>query len=154
MSNQITGRLAAIGQTVQIPSKTGGSPFLKREFLLDATPHDTWTGERSQYENIVPLEISGDKCAELDNFNVGDIITVSFALQGREWTNQDGQTKRMVSIRCYKIEHRNQPEQIASTQQAAPQPQPAPQYQASPTPSFPPSVDAYGNPQMKDDLPF
>lgn len=24
MSNQITGRLAAIGQTVQIPSKTGG----------------------------------------------------------------------------------------------------------------------------------
>lgn len=154
MSNQITGRLAEIGQTVQIPSKTGGSPFLKREFLLDATTYDQWTGERSQYENIVPLEVSGDKCAELDNFNVGDIITVSFALQGREWTNQDGQTKRMVSIRCYKIERRNQPGQVASTQQAAPQPQPAPQYQASPTPSFPPSVDAYGNPQMKDDLPF
>ena len=154
MSNTITGRLAEIGQTVQIPSKTGGSPFLKREFLLDATTYDQWTGERSQYENIVPLEVSGDKCAELDNFNVGDIITVSFALQGREWTNQDGQTKRMVSIRCYKIERRNQPGQVASTQQAAPQPQPAPQYQASPTPSFPPSVDAYGNPQMKDDLPF
>lgn len=154
MNNQITGRLAAIGQTVQIPSKTGGSPFLKREFLLDATTYDQWTGERSQYENIVPLEVSGDKCAELDNFNVGDIITVSFALQGREWTNQDGQTKRMVSIRCYKIERRNQPGQVAVPQQAAHQPQPAPQYQASPTPSFPPSVDAYGNPQMKDDLPF
>ena len=152
MSNQITGRLAAIGQTVQIPSKTGGSPFLKREFLLDATPHDTWTGERSQYENIVPLEISGDKCADLDNFSVGDIITVSFALQGREWTNKDGQTKRMVSIRCYKIERRNQPGQVAPTQQAAP-PQPKPQYQA-PTQRFPPNVDAYGNPQTKDDLPF
>lgn len=154
MSNQITGRLAAIGQTVQIPSKTGGSPFLKREFMLDATPHDTWTGERSQYENILPLEVSGDKCAELDNFRVGDVITVSFALQGREWTNQDGQTKRMVSIRCYKIERRSQPGQVAVPQQATPQPQPAPQYQASPTPSFPPSVDAYGNPQTKDDLPF
>lgn len=152
MSNQITGRLAAIGQTVQIPSKTGGSPFLKREFLLDATPHDTWTGERSQYENIVPLEVSGDKCADIYNFSVGDIITVSFALQGREWTNQDGQTKRMVSIRCYKIERRNQPGQVASTQQAVPQPQPTPQYQASPAPPFPPSVDAYGNP--KDGLPF
>lgn len=152
MSNQITGQLAAIGQTIQVPSKTGGSPFLKREFLLDATTYDQWTGERSQYENIVPLEVSGDKCAELDNFSVGDIITVSFALQGREWTNQDGQTKRMVSIRCYKIERRNQPGQVASTQQATHQPQPAPQYQASPTPSFPPSVDAYGNP--KDDLPF
>lgn len=154
MSNTITGRLAAIGQTVQIPSKTGGSPFLKREFLLDATTYDQWTGERSQYENIVPLEVSGEKCAELDNFNVGDIITVSFALQGREWTNQDGQTKRMVSIRCYKIERRNQPGQVAVPQQAVHQPQPAPQYQASPTPPFPPSVDAYGNPQMKDDLPF
>lgn len=149
MSNQITGRLAAIGQTVQIPSKTGGSPFLKREFLLDATPHDTWTGERSQYENIVPLEVSGDKCADLDNFSVGDIITVSFALQGREWTNQDGQTKRMVSIRCYKIEARKpvqQQQTVQSVQQ--PIPQPAPAYQP-----FPPQVDANGNPD-NDQLPF
>lgn len=136
MANQITGRLAEIGQTVQIPSKTGGSPFLKREFLLDATTHDPYTGERSQYENIVPLEVSGEKCAELDNFSVGEIITVSFALQGREWTNQDGQTRRMVSIRCYRIERRNQQRQAA-----APPPQ-----------QFPPSVDAYGTP--KDGLPF
>lgn len=154
MSNQITGRLAAIDQTVQIPSKTGGNPFLKREFLLDATTYDQWTGERSQYENIVPLDVSGDKCAELDNLSVGDIITVSFALQGREWTNQDGQTKRMVSIRCYKIERRNQPGQVTAPQQAAPpQPQPTPQYQAPPQ-QFPPCVDSYGNPQMNDGLPF
>lgn len=151
MSNQITGRILQIGDTQQITSRTGGNPFLKREFLLDATTYDQWTGERSQYENIVPLEVSGDKCAELDKFSVGDVITVSFALQGREWTNQDGQTRRMVSIRCYKIERRNQPGQVAVPQQAAPQPQPAPQYQAPPG-QFPPSVDAYGNP--KDDLPF
>lgn len=93
MPNQVTGRLTTIGQTVQIPSKTGGEPFVKREFLLDATTHDPYTGERSQYENILPLEVSGDKCAELDQFRVGDVITVSFALQGREWTNQDGQVK-------------------------------------------------------------
>ena len=152
MANQITGRLVYIAQTQQITSKAGGNPFLKREFLLDATTHDPYTGERSQYENILPLEVSGEKCAELDRFQVGDVITVSFALQGREWTNQDGQVKRMVSIRCYKIECRNQPGQVAAPQQATPQP--APQYQVSLTPSFPPSVDAYGNPQTKDDLPF
>lgn len=106
MSNQITGRLIEISQTVQIPSKNGGSPFLKREFLLDATTHDPYTGERSQYENILPLELSGDKCSELDNFRTGDVITVSFALQGRSWTNQDGELKRMASIRCYKLEAR------------------------------------------------
>ena len=97
MSNQVTGRLVYIGQPQEIPSKSGGNPFVKREFILDATTYDPYTGERSQYENILPLEVSGDKCAELDQFRTGDVITVSFSLQGREWTNQDGQLKRMVS---------------------------------------------------------
>lgn len=103
MANQVTGRMLAIGQTVQIPSKTGGDPFLKREFLLDATTYDPYTGERSQYENVLPLEVSGDKCAELDHFCIGDVVTVSFALQGRQWQTQDGELKRMTSIRCYKL---------------------------------------------------
>lgn len=60
MPNQITGRLLAIGQTVQIPTKSGNQ-FNKREFLLDATTFDPYTGERSQYENILPLEVSEDK---------------------------------------------------------------------------------------------
>lgn len=145
MPNQITGRLVYIGQPQEIPSKSGGNPFVKREFLLDATTHDPYTGERSQYENVLSLEVSGDKCTELGQFKVGDVITVSFALQGREWTNQDGQVKRMVSIRCYKLEARRtayQPVQ-ATVQQPAYQPAPQP---------FPPAVDAAGNP--KDDLPF
>ena len=102
MANQITGRIIEIGQTVQIPSKNGGSSFTKREFILDATTYDPYTGERSEYENVIPLEFSGDKCAELDRFNQGDVVTVSFVLQGRSWTNQDGELKRMASIRCYK----------------------------------------------------
>ena len=149
MPNQVTGRMLAIGQTVQIPSKTGGDPFLKREFLLDATTYDPYTGERSQYENVLPLEVSGDKCAELDQFRIGDVITVSFTLQGREWKNQDGQVKRMVSIRCYKLEARRPVPLVAqAVQPVQPTVQPAPQpaYQ-----QFPP-VDENGEP--KDDLPF
>lgn len=142
MPNQVTGRMLAIGQTVQIPSKTGGDPFLKREFLLDATTYDPYTGERSQYENVLPLEVSGDKCAELDHFCIGDVVTVSFALQGRQWQTQDGELKRMTSIRCYKLEGRT------PTQAAAPHPAPQPSAPAA----APPHVDAAGNP--KDDLPF
>ncbi len=78
MANQITGRIIEIGQTVQIPSKNGGSSFTKREFILDATTYDPYTGERSEYENIIPLEFSGDKCTELDRFNRGDVVTVLF----------------------------------------------------------------------------
>lgn len=154
MSNQVTGRLVYIGQSQEIPSKSGGNPFVKREFILDATTHDPYTGERSQYENILPLEVSGDKCAELDQYRIGDVITVSFALQGREWTNQDGQVKRMVSIRCYKLEARRPVQQVAQavqpvqpTVQPAPQPAPQPAYQ-----QFPPPVDENGEP--KDNLPF
>ena len=47
MSNQITGRLASIGQPQEIPSKNGGNPLVKREFLLDATTYDPYTGVRS-----------------------------------------------------------------------------------------------------------
>lgn len=161
MPNQITGRLLSIGQTVQIPTKSGAT-FKKREFLLDATTYDPYTRERSPYDNILPLELSEDKCAELDRFHVGDIVTVSFALQGRQWQTQDGEVKRMIGIRCYKLEQRNaqqpapaaqQPMQQTASDAAQYAPKPA-AAAAAPTMvnAFPPQVDANGNP--KDDLPF
>ena len=149
MENQITGRIIEIGQTVQIPSKNGGSSFTKREFILDATTYDPYTRERSECENIIPLEFSGDKCTELDRFNQGDIVTVSFVLQGRSWTNQDGELKRMASIRCYKIEGRGG---VSQSPQTAPIQQPAPQPTYQQSQDFPPPADANGN--AKDDLPF
>lgn len=82
MANQITGRIIQIEQTVQITSKNGGATFTKREFILDATTYDPYTGERSEYENIIPLEFSGDKCTELDRFNQGDVVTVSLSYKG------------------------------------------------------------------------
>lgn len=152
MSNQITGRLVWVGQTFQIPSKTGGVPFLKREFLLDATTYDPYTGQRNEYENILPLEVSGDKCAELDQFKIGDVITVSFALQGRSWTNQNGELKRMASIRCYKLEVRRTTGQpVAQPVQQAYQPASA-SFSPTMVQAFPPPIDANGTP--KDDLPF
>lgn len=150
MTNKITGRILSISNTVQIQSKNSGATFTKREFLLDATTYDPYTKERSEYENIIPLEFSGDKCTELDRFKTGDVVTVSFVLQGRSWSTQDGELKRMVSIRCYKIEARGG---VSQSPQNAPVQQPAPQltYQQQPQ-NFSPPVDANGN--AKDDLPF
>ena len=173
MPNQITVRIIEIGQTVEFPSKKGGNPYLKREFVLDATPYDHHTGERSQYENIVPIELSGNKCAELDDFLEGDVVIVSFKLQGSSWTNQDGQLNRKVSVNCSNIELKKRPEQPAGqpAYQAPQQPvyqqpqqptyqQPVyqqPQYasappQQIPEQAFPPPVDANGN--VRNDLPF
>lgn len=134
MSNQITGRLLSIGQSVQIPSKSGGQPFTKREFLLDATMHDPYTGQRSEYENILPLELTGDKCPKLDKYQAGDIITVHFALQGREYTASDGQPRRIVSVRCYKLE--------------------LVRHAAAPQPAYQPSTATAQPVPPPDDLPF
>ncbi|MFK2168450.1 DUF3127 domain-containing protein [Bacteroides fragilis] len=150
MANQVTGRILSISNTVQIQSTKSGSTFTKREFLLDATTYDPYTKERSEYENILPLEFSGDKCTELDRFKTGDVVTVSFVLQGRSWSTQDGELKRMVSIRCYKIEARGV---VSQSPQNAPVQQPAPQPTYQQPQNFPPPVDANGN--AKDDqLPF
>lgn len=111
MPNQITGRLIRKGTTVQIQPKSGGSPLMKREFVLDATPYDPYTGELSEHANILPLELVGERCADLDRFREGELITVSFALQGRSWRNQDGEEKRMVSVRCYRLEARQTAQQ-------------------------------------------
>lgn len=84
---------------------------MKREFVLDATPYDPYTGELSEHANILPLELVGERCADLDRFREGELITVSFALQGRSWRNQDGEEKRMVSVRCYRLEARQTAQQ-------------------------------------------
>lgn len=155
MANQITGRLVQIGQPIQIPSKSGGQAVTKREFLLDATTHDPYTGERSEYENILPLEVIGEKCNELNQFKVGDVITVSFALQGRQWTNQTGEQKRMISVRCYKIEAKKtkheQPAQQPQPQQPQPQ-RPIQKQQAWQPQQQPPQWQAPF--PTNDDVPF
>ncbi len=125
MANIITGKILGISPVQQLPSKSGGQPFVKREMLLDATTFNPYTGERSEHENILPLEFTGERCADLDRFRPGETVDVSFALQGREWTGRDGQMRRMLSVRCYKITPHGK-------QLAAASPQPAPQPQAAP----------------------
>lgn len=136
MSNQITGRIERIGQTVNIPSKDGSKTYQKREIILDATRYDPYTGERG-FDNFPAFEFGGDKCAELDNFRQGQVVTISFELQGTKYTDKDGQTKYFTRVRGYKIEAR-QTSQPAQT--PTPQPEPIPQQGQQP--------------EKLDDLPF
>lgn len=142
MSNQITGKIIYISPTQQIPSKDGSKSFLKREIAIDATRFNPYTGERG-FENFPMLEFSGEKCSELDEFQVGQVVTITFDLQGRKWVNGDGVTKYITSIRGYKIEARQAQQPVQHTQPQQPQ---------TPYASFPPPVDVNDN--TKDDLPF
>ena len=143
--NTKSGVVLAVGQPQQIESQRSGKTFTKRTLYLDCTPHDGITGERSQYENKLLFEFMESKAALLDNIKPGQVVTVSFDLQGSEITGQDGQVKHFIHVRPFGIEIR-QVQQPQAPQQFAPQP--APQYQQpAPVQQFPPQ---YTN----DDAPF
>lgn len=142
MANKQTGRVLAIGQTQSISLKDGKT-FLKRELLLDCTRFDPYTGERDTFENTPVFEFSGDKgVAMLDNIQVGQVVSVSFDLQGTRY-EKDGQTKYFTRVRPYAIEDVKAKTQQQAVQQSASQPTPQPQF-AAPQPT----------PQDNSNLPF
>lgn len=141
--NTKSGVVLAVGQPQQIESQRSGKTFTKRTLYLDCTPHDGITGERSQYENKLLFEFMESKTALLDNIKPGQVVTVSFDLQGTEITDQAGQTKHYIHVRPFGIEVR-QMQQPQTSQQLAPQP--AAQYQQQ-AQQFPPQ-------QADSDMPF
>ena len=147
MANQLTGKILYIYPSQQIPSKDGSKIIVKRSIVIDCTRFDPYTGERG-FENTPMLEFIGDRCAELDKYQVGQIVTISFDVQGTRYRNKDGAEQIFTRVQPYRIEARQvQQQQTAPVQQPAPQPS----YQQQPQ-NFPPQVDANGN--AKDDLPF
>lgn len=133
-ANTKSGVVLAVGQPEQLTSKSGKT-FMKRSLYLDCTPHDGITGERSQYENKILFEFMENKTSLLDNIKVGQVVTISFDLQGYEYTDQNGQTKYFIHVRPFGIEARQhvrqspQPEyppqnyHPQAPQQAVPHPQ-------------------------------
>jgi hypothetical protein len=147
----MTGRIEAIKPTAEITSKDGLRSFKKRELVLDCTRFDPYTGERG-IESFPQFEFSGDKCAELDMYKVGQVVTVSFDLQGSRY-ERDGKTEYFTRVRGYKIEATQQRRQPTIREEAAEPPKPEPERQV------PPGYYAQPGPalsfeQAKDELPF
>lgn len=117
----MTGKIHVIMPTETIASKKDATKiFMKRTLVLDCTRFDTYTGERG-YDNFPSFEFSGDKCSELDNYKVGQIVSVSFDLQGNKFVDSNGKDRWFTSIRGYKVEAKT-----TNQQQPLQQPQAAP----------------------------
>lgn len=120
---EIKGRIHKIGN-VEVIKTASGSEFKKRELVLDASRFDPLTGEK-MFDNFPSFEFVQDKVTLLDELKPLQVVTVSFDLQGREYT-KDGQTKYITTVRGYKIEARPVAQQ-AEAQVQAPQPASQPQ---------------------------
>lgn len=146
MANTIRGKIEAIEAIKSIPSKTPGrEPFLTRRILLDATRFDGLTGERSR-ENHIMIDFNSKDVNIPDQFKAGDIVEVSFTVEGGKYTTQNGDTNYFTHIRGYKIEAVGRQQPMA---QPVPQPQ-APQY--APQPAQPYAQQAF--PLQNNEVPF
>ena len=147
--NTKSGVVLAVGQPQQLTSKSGKT-FTKRSLYLDCTTFDPYTGQRSQYENKLLFEFMENKTSLLDNIKVGQVVTVSFDLQGTEITDQTGQTKHFIHVRPFGIEVRQVQQPQVPQQQYAPQP--TPQYPPQQAQQFPQQQTPPQ--QTNDDMPF
>ena len=71
--------------------------FRKREFIVEYA-------ENPQYPEFLKFELIQDKCTQLDEFSVGEDVTISFNLKGRKWTDPKGEIKYFNSLQAWRIQ--------------------------------------------------
>lgn len=124
MGFELTGQLHVKYETEQVTAT-----FKKREFVVRYS-------DNPSYPQFVKFQLVQDKTAELDKFQNGDMVAVSFDLQGREWTDPKTQEKKyFTSLNAWRLQA------------------PAGGAGATPPPPPPPAFDSasFGS---DDDLPF
>ena len=160
MANQISGRVIAVAKEKTVASSDASKkPLRKREIYIDCTRYDPYTGERSQFENQPLLEFSGDKVLEkvnpkLDGIVKGDVVTISFDIQGTPYKDQQGKTKVYTAIRCFDIEVRRKADGTQVVQQQAQPAQVQAPVQHKAVEQQPVKQSPFIGEEKKDDLPF
>tara|TARA_R110000796_G_scaffold71563_1_gene162427 strand:+ start:1194 stop:1526 length:333 start_codon:yes stop_codon:yes gene_type:complete len=100
---QLKGKIKVINDELIITDK-----FKKREFVI--------TDDSSQYPQDIILQLTQDRTDLIDSYSVGQEITASFNLRGREWTSPTGEVRYFNTIEAWKIEG----ETIPATEVPAP----------------------------------
>ena len=123
----ITGKIIAALEPRTGTSKASGNPWKSQEFVLETV------GE--QYPKKMMFNIFGEDKLQQAAINVGDVVTVSFDINAREFNG-----RWYNDIRAWRVSH--------DTAQAAPA---APTAQAA---SAAPAADPFAASSSNDDLPF
>lgn len=72
---EVTGKIISIGET----QKVGQKQFPIREFVLET---------EEKYPQKLPIRVAGDKVTKLNEYSVGQKLTVKINLKGREWNGK------------------------------------------------------------------
>lgn len=101
---EIKGTIKVIKDIQQVSEK-----FQKREFVIETN---------EQYPQTIALELQGSNVDIIDAYAVGESVTVSIGLKGREWINPQGEAKYFNTIVAWRIQRENsQPANNSNPQQ-------------------------------------
>lgn len=75
------------------------SGFKKRDLVLTDD-----IGQEGRWPNHIAFTFKKDNVSALDNVRQGQRVKVRFAIDGREWTNPQGQTKYFTDLTALKLE--------------------------------------------------
>ena len=89
---EIKGKLVEKFPVQQVTDK-----FKKQEFVIEFA-------ENPQYPEFVKFETIQDKCGQIDSFEVGSELTVSFNLKGRKWDDPKGGTKYFNTLQAWRLQ--------------------------------------------------
>lgn len=126
---EISGKIKVIQPTQEINDR-----FKKREFVIDENS--------GPFPQVIPFEVTQDKCEILDQFKEGQDVKIFFNLRGREWTSKQNETKYFLNLQAWKIEALDGGAGTPPAAAAPPQGNPAP-HSAADAPA-----------EEDDDLPF
>lgn len=91
MSFEVSGKLYVKNDAVKVTDK-----FTKREFVIEI--------EDGMYPQHIKFQLVQDRVAALDPFEVGDMLTISFNLRGREYTNPQGEVSYFTNLNAWRIQ--------------------------------------------------
>lgn len=131
---EIQGRIKTIFATEIV----GENGFQKRDLVITTD---------GQYPQDIIIQFAQGNCALLDTLQVGQRVNVHFNLQGREWTNPQGEVKYFNTVLGWKIEL-IQTTNVAQNQYQ----QPTPQYQQAPQ-GYQQPPQGYAPPQQAQAYP-
>ena len=124
---ELVGKIEKIGNVQDISAS-----FKKRELVIRT---------EEQYPQPILIEFTQDKVGLLDSYKLGDRVSVSINIRGREWRrNPQDEMKYFVSLQGWRI----QADQPQTPTGNAPEPA---NFEPAETPDF--SIDP-----QDDDLPF
>lgn len=148
MSLEITGKLIQKLNPVGGTSAKGNA-WQKQEFVIET---------EDQYPRKICANLWGDKIDQLNQYQIGDLIKVSFDLESREFNG-----RWYTDVKAWKIERPQPgampPQGDGFTYPAPPSNfNPAPQHTVNPVntqlPDLEPAGDTFTDNGINDDLPF